>query len=201
MNNSSSSHTFFQKPTVLSKTQAQHPILYSFIIRLIALYVLWEVSFHIIWQSPYLTINYRYFSLFIIEKMLNHTAWILDILYFFTEINVEERLIKIVDTVGVTIGEPCIGLGVMAVFSALIIAYPSHHKKKIWFIPLGLLLIYITNIIRISLLAIIVKTDPTIWELNHKFIFKFIIYSIVFLLWKQWIQYAKTSSTERFSAG
>jgi exosortase/archaeosortase family protein len=188
MNNLSFKHVF-QKPVFLSKIQLQYPTVNAFLIRLIIIYLLWKICFHIIWQSPSLTISYRHFSLFIIDKMLSHTACFLDMLYYTTEIDLGERLVKIVGTVGVTVGEPCIGLGVMAVFFALIAAYPDHHSKKIWFIPLGLLIIYIANIVRISLLAVLVKTDPAIWELNHKFIFKFIIYSIVFLLWKQWIQY------------
>jgi len=188
MNNLSFKHVF-PKPVFLSKFQLQYPTVNAFLIRLIILYLFWEICFHIIWQSPSLTITYRHFSLFIIDNILTHTACFLDILYYTTEIDLGERIVKIVGTVGVTVGEPCIGLGVMAVFFALITAYPGHHSKKIWFIPLGLLIIYFANIIRISLLAVIVKTDPTIWELNHKFIFKFIIYSIVFSLWKQWIQY------------
>jgi exosortase/archaeosortase family protein len=189
--NNLSSKPIFQKPVFLSKIQLQYPTVNTFLIRLIILYLSWEICFHIIWQYPSLTIAYRNFSLFIIDNILNHTAWLLDILYYTTEIDLGERLVKIIGTVGVTVGEPCIGLGVMAVFFALIAAYPGHHSKKTWFIPLGLLAIYTANIIRISLLAVIVKTDPAIWELNHKFIFKFIIYSLVFLLWKQWIQYVQ----------
>lgn len=194
MNHISFKNTF-QKPALLANFQIKYPTLSTFLIRLMSIYLVWEICFHIIWQSPSLTTAYRHFSLFVIQHILNHTAWLLESLYYSIEIELGSRIIRIVDTVGVTVGEPCIGFGVMAIFLALIISYPGHANRKMWFIPLGLLIIYTTNVIRIALLAIIVKTDPAIWELNHKFIFKLIIYSIVFLLWKHWMHHIKMKSS------
>ncbi|BDS09471.1 archaeosortase/exosortase family protein [Aureispira anguillae] len=181
----------FSKPVFLSNFQHKNPVLATFLTRMMVLYALWEVCFHIIWAFPNLMAGYRAFSLFIIKGILQHTAWVLELLGYSTEMELGERIIKIVGTTGVSVGEPCIGFGVMAIFFALIISYPGLLRKKIWFLPLGLSLIYTMNIIRIAVLAIMVKIDPTIWELNHKFIFKIIIYSVILLLWRQWMKWTK----------
>lgn len=171
--------------------QQKNPILTTFLARLLLCYLVWKIGFSIIWRFPELSEAYRAFALFIINGILYSTAFVLEVLGYPIEIEWSSRLVKIVGTVGVTIGEPCIGLGVMALFCALIVAYPKHFYKKLWFLPLGLLLIYSLNILRISLLAIMVKFDPALWELNHKFIFKIVIYIVVLLLWDRWMKLAK----------
>lgn len=168
----------------------------TFLFRLVGLYLLWKICFSIIWRSPYLMDCYRQFSLLTIDGILYHTKFFLEILQYEVDIQLSSRIIRIVGTRGVTVGEPCIGFGVMAVFSALILSYPGGGRKKLWYIPLGLFVIHLMNIIRIALLTILIEINPILWELNHKFIFKIVIYGIVFLLWIRWINLHKNKQHE-----
>ncbi len=56
---------------------------------------------------------------------------------------------------------------------------------------MGLILIIFFNVLRVAFLTIIIKYDAEIWEMNHKFAFKFVIYSLVFFLWIRWLNIIK----------
>ncbi|MTI19492.1 exosortase family protein XrtF, partial [Fulvivirga sp. RKSG066] len=50
--------------------------------------------------------------------------------------------------------EGCNGLNVIIVFLSFILAF-AWSKKAIWFVPLGVLIIHLSNLVRISLLYIV----------------------------------------------
>jgi len=88
---------------------------------------------------------------------------------------------------GVWIGEPCNGIKVFGLFSIFIIAFEGSWKDKIWFIPLGLLLLHFINAIRIALLTIIAAKYPDLLDFNHNITFQIIVYGVVFFLWYIWV--------------
>lgn len=98
------------------------------------------------------------------------------------------RTLGIDGTNGIWIGDPCNGLTLFALFSGFIIAFPGPIKTKLWFLPLGLLMIHLLNIIRITALALIIYyfPDPEILEFNHTYTFTLIVYGFVFWLWYLW---------------
>ena len=159
-----------------------------FVFRMGILILFWEISFHFVWHNQFLLESYNKFSLAVIEIILHHCAFLLDLFEFNVEIDPVNRILRLRNTSGVEIGEPCIGFEVTALFTALIISFKGSLTKKIWFIPLGVLVIYILNLIRISVLALLVTINPEIWELNHKFIFTIIVYSFIFMMWRYWLQ-------------
>ena len=88
---------------------------------------------------------------------------------------------------GVWIGGPCNGLTLIFLFAVFVIAYPGPIKQKLWFIPLGALIIHLSNSIRIISLSLIALYNPKSLEFNHTYTFTFIVYGIVFSLWMQWV--------------
>ena len=96
---------------------------------------------------------------------------------------------------GVWIGGGCNGITLMFLFAIFVIAYPGSFKHKWWYLPLGILIIYSINIIRIVGLAMMALYMPQYLEFNHTYTFTFIAYSIVFALWMLWVnKFAKLSS-------
>jgi exosortase/archaeosortase family protein len=59
-------------------------------------------------------------------------------------------------------------------------------KKKLWFIPLGIALCYVINIVRITAITLIVREHQDLFHLFHDFIFKYLYYGIIFLMWVFW---------------
>ena len=87
---------------------------------------------------------------------------------------------------GVWIGEPCNGLKVFGVFSIFIFAFPGKIKNKLWFIPLGIIILHFINVVRIAVLTLISSYNPELLNFNHNITFQVIIYSFIFLLWHIW---------------
>jgi exosortase family protein XrtF len=88
---------------------------------------------------------------------------------------------------GVWIGTACNAISLFALFSIFIFSFPGSWKHKIWFIPMGLMIIHIANVLRVSLLAIIAFKNVKYLNFNHTYTFTILIYSIIFILWMWWI--------------
>lgn len=88
---------------------------------------------------------------------------------------------------GVWIGGPCNGITLMFLFAIFIIAYPGNLKNKLWYLPLGVVIVYSINILRIIALALISFRCPQYLDFNHTYTFTFIAYSAVFGLWMLWV--------------
>ncbi|MDC0230912.1 archaeosortase/exosortase family protein [Aureispira] len=199
-------------PSAITSLYKKNPTLSLFLTRLLIIYIAWKGLFFCIWRNYFdLFPLFQKFCMWAIELILHSTAFFLSIFQYKTEVIPSEIKLRILDEfyvdpaymnweliAWVSVGEDCIGYGVMALFIALILAYPGNNKIKLWFIPIGLFLIYCFNILRVAILTIIIKYDPAIWELNHKFAFKFVIYGLVFLLWARWLNLIKdkTPKTE-----
>lgn len=96
---------------------------------------------------------------------------------------------------GVWIGGPCNGITLMCLFAVFVIAYPGSVKNKLWYVPLGIVLVFLINIIRIVALALIAYYAPQYLNFNHTYTFTFLAYSFVFMLWMIWVN--RLSSTRQ----
>lgn len=178
----------------------KNPVLVKFFVRLTLFYLVWKTSYFFIYRVDALGDAYRAFSIWFIGGILYGTSIILELLQYDPIIDYAARTIRNAgeyyavaehsqwETLGVEVGEPCIGYGVMYLFFALIVSYPGNNKAKWWFVPMGLSFIYFINLCRIAILTIMVKYKPEVWEMNHKFIFKIVVYSLIFMLWMWWFK-------------
>jgi exosortase/archaeosortase family protein len=98
-----------------------------------------------------------------------------------------ERWMYIKGTPGLFIGDSCNGISLFALFSIFIIAFPGKQIAKLFFIPIGVLLIHLLNVLRVVVLAVI-QTYSYAWtEFNHTYTFTIIMYFCIFALWMIWI--------------
>lgn len=98
------------------------------------------------------------------------------------------RTIGIDGTHGLWVGDPCNGLTLFALFIVFVAVFPGPRKSKLWFIPLGILLLHLLNMLRIVALSIIVKESPEYLNFNHIYVFTTLLYLSIFILWYIWIQ-------------
>lgn len=96
------------------------------------------------------------------------------------------RTVGIDGTYGLWIGDPCNGITLFALFTIFILWFPGPWKKKLWFIPLGLISIHLINVLRIVGLCIIVTFDYAYLDFNHNYTFTIIVNGFMFLLWIIW---------------
>lgn len=100
------------------------------------------------------------------------------------------QVLGIDGTHGLWIGDNCNGLTLFALFAIFVLAYPGPWKRKLWFVPLGILCIHLFNVIRIISLTLIVYyyPDPDVLDFNHDFTFQTLVYLFVFLFWYLWAE-------------
>jgi exosortase/archaeosortase family protein len=80
----------------------------------------------------------------------------------------------------------CTGIKQMFIFAGIILFYFGPFLKKLWYIPLGCLILTIYNVIRIGLITVFTRGYPERFDSLHDGIFRYIYYTIVFLLWVYW---------------
>lgn len=91
------------------------------------------------------------------------------------------------NVLSVSIYEGCNGINMMIVFIAFIISFNKDWRKMIWFIPLGLLFIHLSNLLRLIALALISNRFPDYFYFFHKYLFTAIIFIAIFILWFVWV--------------
>jgi exosortase family protein XrtF len=127
------------------------------------------------------------------NQVTNQTSWILNLLGY--QNRTEDHLIKpstfieYQDKKILSVYEGCNGLNVMIIFVAFILSFGPLTKTTLWFIPLGLLTIHVSNLGRIIFLFLVTLEFPRALYITHKYLFTGIIYFIVFVLWLGWIKF------------
>ena len=69
--------------------------------------------------------------------------------------------------------------------------------NKLWFIPIGILILHCINVIRVAILTYISATNPYILDFNHNITFQLIVYVSMLALWYWWIvQFSKINEAK-----
>ncbi|MFK8046610.1 MAG: exosortase X [Crocinitomicaceae bacterium] len=99
---------------------------------------------------------------------------------------------------GVWVGDNCNGFKLFSIFSIFLIAFPGNWKSKLWYIPLGIAIVHLANVIRVIALFIISDTHPEWLDFNHLYTFTAFVYLVLFGLWIVWIkQYGEKLKDEQ----
>ncbi len=128
----------------------------------------------------------------LIEGQTKVAVWLLEVLHY--SVHAEYGIpgymswIKVEGSPGVYVGSGCSGLELFLIFAGFILIIKGNLKHKFWFVPTGLAIILLLNIIRISALTIIVYHAPAYLDFNHKYTFVFIVYGAILLLWWWWVK-------------
>lgn len=86
----------------------------------------------------------------------------------------------------VVVGPPCNGLVLYALFGGFVLAFPGPWSRKLWFIPLGVALIWGLNVLRVAALALNHHYAHQSVDFNHHYTFTFVVYACIFGLWMLW---------------
>lgn len=91
------------------------------------------------------------------------------------------------DNTILSVYEGCNGLNVVIIFMAFLLSFGRPSTKLLWFIPLGLAIIHITNLLRVVMLFGVAIHLPEMMYFTHKYLFTAIIYIAVFVMWYIWL--------------
>ena len=156
--------------------------LYRFLLNAVCFYVAWYLVYEV-WLHP----NYG-LDKWVVRITMSSAKGLLDMMGF-TTFQFKVRLIGIDGAGGLWMGDNCDSIELCAIFMGFIIAFPGFWKHKLWYIPLGWVLITCMNILRIAALAIIQRYySKGVLEFNHTYTFTILVYGFIFLLWYIWIK-------------
>ena len=85
------------------------------------------------------------------------------------------------------IAHACNGLVLYALFTGFLTVFPGPVRQKVWFIPVGIISIFVVNVLRAVVLSLIKLHTPAALDFNHRYTFTLVMYSFIFLLWMIWV--------------
>lgn len=150
-------------------------------------YALWELCNSVLIREEAFKTFWLGMRDVLIENIVDVSAFIIRSLGY--DLFREGVFLRINQSPGVIVGPACAGFGLMFAFAGLIIAYQGAWRKKIWFIPIGLLGIHLINISRIVILTIMSNYNNRWVEFNHKYVFNTLVYVFMFFMWVAWVRF------------
>lgn len=99
------------------------------------------------------------------------------------------RIIGLTGAAGLEIVDGCNGLEAIGLFIGFVMAYPGDNVKRAFFIPMGILAIYLVNVGRIITLAIMQLHYPQWFDFAHDYSTSAIFYIAIFMMWVVWMHY------------
>lgn len=88
----------------------------------------------------------------------------------------------------ISINDSCSGDKQILQFLLLVLIYPGIVKHKLWFIPLGMVIIHFTNVLRIVLLSLVSVNKPEWWHIAHDTVLRGMFYVVILVLWIIWVE-------------
>ena len=163
-------------------------ILKSFLIKAIIIFVVWQVAYY-----GFILPNGRANSWLTIQ-VVTGTKVGLDLLGYdsdFGQTDIKNpqssRYIYIDNQPVVLVADECNGFELMALYIGFLLAFPGPWKWKAIFILVGTVVIFIVNILREVVLALNYKYFQESFDFNHKYTYVFVVYSVIFLIWRFWL--------------
>ena len=176
----------------------------------VGLFIILILSFHFLyrgWQAlEYWPIKGTIdkLSLWSVNRVYRESCWVLQNLLridITTESNL--RLIAALSKEGtfvnVVIAPLCASLKQWLHWLFLMLIFPGPWKHKVWYIPVGLVIIELTNVVRICgiLLMQMQWPGPNTFHIAHDYVFKVFFYLVIFLMWVLWVEKFKNKSSKK----
>ena len=103
----------------------------------------------------------------------------------------EERVMRFSNGSAISINGSCSGDKQLLQLALLLLIFPGKWQYKLWFIPLGMILVHATNILRIVLLSLVAIWRPEWVESAHDTVLRGMFYVVIFGIWLLFIRVAK----------
>jgi len=156
-----------------------------FLLKSVVLYLGWHLLWYN-WIEPdgrlnhYLTYNTAWISEVMINAFSSDT-------YSLSPFSEENTYLFRNQVPVVLIEHGCNGLILMVLFAAFVIAFPGPWRQKLWYVPAGILVIYLINSLRVIGLALNQIFSKNSFEFNHKYTFTILVYGAIMLFWMIWV--------------
>jgi exosortase/archaeosortase family protein len=150
--------------------------------------------FHIIWRIWVNNLHFApvqpiisFIRTFLVNQVYYESTYILR---HVLSINIilEPNVIITNNGVWLILGESAAGFKQMCQFAVLILLFSGQWKHKAWFIPVGFIILHLTNIFRIISLVVIAMHWPQQIHYAHDNYLRILYYVVIFGLWLVWVE-------------
>lgn len=165
----------------------------------VAIFMAILLVFHFFWKyfiGDILRVAFIYDSaVYLAHEVFIRAQWVLDVLGVnYTGFNrmlivdgIKNNVIYLPEVNGyVSVNLSCSGLKQFYQFLVLMLLYPGPWRHKLWFIPAGLFVIHVVNIMRIVFMVFVTIHNSQNWDFWHDNIVRPFFYVVMFLLWVLW---------------
>jgi exosortase family protein XrtF len=159
----------------------RHRDVFAFFGKMGAVYLVW-FGLYDLWLAPDGRLD-----AFLAERLAAVSGGVLSVAGFETE--VAGRIMRLAGAPGIKVVDGCNGLSVLGLFVGFVVAYPGSVARRMWFIPLGVLVIYVVNVGRLVTLAATQVHWPAGFDFLHDQAITTFLYVVVFGLWVVWVRY------------
>lgn len=167
----------------------------------VALFIIITLAIHIAWriwqtQFNYAPIREQMYGLMTMmaREVYRESVWIISGMIDIVRVD-ETMYMHFPNKAIMYVNNSCSGLKQLIQFTLLMLIFPGPWKKKLWFIPLGILVMHFTNIFRMVGLGVVMNNWPYQWDFFHDTIFRFIFYVVIFALWVWWVEKIRRNAT------
>jgi len=162
----------------------------------VALFILITVVIHFAWRFWANTLNYWPVQQFISDAqawlstiVFDQSIWFIRHILQIPITTIEETNTMYFANKGyMAINQSCSGLKQIMQFVLLIMLIRGPWKRKWWFILLGVFIVHLTNLFRVTGLSVVITTWPEYWDFSHDNIFRPFFYIVIFSLWVWWVE-------------
>ena len=166
-------------------------------------------SFHIlyvIWEGPmdFWPIKGTVDKLFVWASALlfDQSTWTLEHIFRMDFVTKDQTIFFLNDEgsySAVTVAPECTSLKQWMHWLFLMLIFPGPWKHKAWYIPVGLVIVELTNVVRIVGICLFLRPFPNSFALAHDVIFKIMFYVVIFLMWMIWVEKFLHKKDKRFA--
>ena len=155
----------------------------EFVFKIAAVYIGWKLFSHFFFNAP-VFVNFK-------NQLGEATAFVAYLMlkpFFLQDVMVYPRTIMLAGARGIYVADLCLAIPSMVIFTAFITIYSGKAIHKLWFIPAGLLGIFLINSLRIASLAYIQRYSTVeVFNFTHNYAYVVLVYSFIFLMIKLWM--------------
>jgi exosortase/archaeosortase family protein len=100
----------------------------------------------------------------------------------------EDKIVFFTSGYDISVGRSCSGMKQIMQFVILIAVYRGPWLKKLWFIPMGAILVHCTNVLRIFMTGVFSMNYPSAMQFMHDNVLRWMFYLVICGLWMYWVK-------------
>lgn len=170
----------------------------------VILFVFFTISIHIVWKIwsnffHYAPVQEQMHALlkYMTVLVYDQSFWISK---YVLQLDVTSIKNEIIYANGnyIYVTQGCSGVKQIMQFVLLMLLFRGSWKRKLWFIPMGIIVMHITNLVRVVGLGLLMHwgSNYNIWLFSHDYLFRPFFYVVLFFMWIWWVEIISPISSD-----